>query len=64
MRLHDSSRNRQAAVGGEARAIAHNDLTFQAFDVPDKPGRQLVIYQAEPGSPNICSVVPKFHEFG
>lgn len=48
----------------EARAIAHNDLTFQAFDVPDKPGRQLVIYQAEPVSPNICSVVPKFHEFG
>ncbi|WP_040793515.1 helix-turn-helix domain-containing protein [Nocardia paucivorans] len=26
------------------------DLTFQTFDVRDKPGQQLVIYQAEPGS--------------
>ena len=27
-------------------------LVFQAFDVRDRPGQQLVIYQAEPGSPS------------
>ncbi|MER8004350.1 helix-turn-helix transcriptional regulator [Streptomyces sp. NPDC094149] len=27
-------------------------LTYQAFDVRDAPGQQLVIYQAEPGSPS------------
>ncbi|MFF3821088.1 helix-turn-helix transcriptional regulator [Streptomyces bluensis] len=27
-------------------------LTYHAFDVRDAPGRQLVIYQAEPGSPD------------
>ncbi|MCL6675226.1 helix-turn-helix transcriptional regulator [Streptomyces panaciradicis] len=27
-------------------------LTYQAFDVCDAPGQQLVIYQAEPGSPS------------
>lgn len=26
------------------------DLNFQAFDVRDKPGQQLIVYQAEPGS--------------
>ncbi|BDU03213.1 hypothetical protein IFM12276_62410 [Nocardia sputorum] len=41
----------------EAKELAHPDvgtlsLVFQAFDVRDKPGQQLVIYQAEPGSPS------------
>lgn len=27
-------------------------LTYQAFDVRDAPGQQLIIYQAEPGSPS------------
>ncbi|MFI7664743.1 helix-turn-helix domain-containing protein [Nocardia sp. NPDC049526] len=41
----------------EAKELVHPDvgtlsLTFQAFDVRDKPGQQLVIYQAEPGSPS------------
>lgn len=39
----------------ESKEMVHPDvgplsLTFQAFDVRDKPGQQLVIYQAEPGS--------------
>ncbi|MGW6332488.1 helix-turn-helix domain-containing protein [Nocardia rhamnosiphila] len=41
----------------EAKELLHPDvgalsLIFQAFDVRDKPGQQLVIYQAEPGSPS------------
>ncbi|MFD3745803.1 transcriptional regulator [Nocardia sp. NPDC058633] len=41
----------------EAKELLHPDvgrlsLTFQAFDVRDKPGQQLVIYQAQPGSPS------------
>jgi len=39
----------------EAKNLVHPevgavDLTFQAFDVRDKPGQQLIVYQAEPGS--------------
>ncbi|WP_423247482.1 hypothetical protein [Streptomyces decoyicus] len=41
----------------EAKQLNHPDvgpltLTYQAFDVRDAPGQQLVIYHAEPGSPN------------
>lgn len=41
----------------EAKRFAHPDvgpltLTYQAFDVRDAPGQQLVIYHAEPGSPS------------
>jgi hypothetical protein len=41
----------------DAKELVHPDvgklcLTFQAFDVRDRPGQQLVIYQAEPGSPS------------
>ncbi|GEB52323.1 helix-turn-helix domain-containing protein [Streptomyces cacaoi] len=41
----------------EAKRLHHPDvgpltLTFQAFDVRDAPGQQLVIYHAEPGSPD------------
>ncbi|MFC9841018.1 helix-turn-helix transcriptional regulator [Rhodococcus sp. NPDC127530] len=41
----------------DAKELVHPDvgtlsLTFQAFDVRDKPGQQLVIYQADPGSPS------------
>ncbi|MFF7632880.1 helix-turn-helix transcriptional regulator [Kitasatospora sp. NPDC008050] len=39
----------------EAKHLLHPDvgpltLTYQAFDVRDAPGQQLVVYQAEPGS--------------
>lgn len=41
----------------EAKQLNHPDvgpltLTYQAFDVRDAPGQQLVIYHAEPGSPS------------
>ncbi|MFI0790410.1 helix-turn-helix transcriptional regulator [Streptomyces lydicus] len=41
----------------DAKALNHPDvgpltLTYQAFDVRDAPGQQLVIYHAEPGSPS------------
>jgi transcriptional regulator with XRE-family HTH domain len=41
----------------EAKQFHHPDvglltLTYQAFDVRDVPGQQLVIYHAEPGSPS------------
>ncbi|ARH89093.1 helix-turn-helix transcriptional regulator [Streptomyces sp. MOE7] len=41
----------------DAKQLNHPDvgpltLTYQAFDVRDAPGQQLVIYQAEPGSPS------------
>ncbi|NDZ80088.1 helix-turn-helix domain-containing protein [Streptomyces sp. SID10853] len=41
----------------EAKHLDHPDvgpltLTYQAFDVRDAPGQQLVIYHAEPGSPS------------
>lgn len=41
----------------DAKHFLHPDvgpltLTYQAFDVRDAPGQQLVIYQAEPGSPS------------
>ncbi|MFD7667855.1 helix-turn-helix domain-containing protein [Streptomyces sp. NPDC059788] len=41
----------------DAKHLLHPDvgpltLTYQAFDVRDAPGRQLVIYHAEPGSPS------------
>ncbi|MFI0819465.1 helix-turn-helix transcriptional regulator [Streptomyces sp. NPDC021098] len=41
----------------DAKQLSHPDvgpltLTYQAFDVRDAPGQQLVIYHAEPGSPS------------
>ena len=41
----------------DAKRLHHPDvgpltLTYQAFDVRDAPGQQLVIYHAEPGSPD------------
>ncbi|MBY8883691.1 helix-turn-helix transcriptional regulator [Streptomyces sp. PTM05] len=41
----------------DAKQLVHPDvgrltLTYQAFDVRDAPGQQLVIYHAEPGSPS------------
>ncbi|MGW7079846.1 helix-turn-helix transcriptional regulator [Streptomyces sp. NPDC054866] len=41
----------------DAKQFLHPDvgrltLTYQAFDVRDSPGQQLVIYHAEPGSPS------------
>ncbi|PTR27519.1 helix-turn-helix protein [Rhodococcus sp. OK519] len=41
----------------DAKELVHPDvgamsLTSQAFDVRDRPGQQLLIYQAEPGSPS------------
>lgn len=45
----------------EAKHIHHPDvgpltLTYQAFDVREAPGQQLVIYHAEPGSPSAHSL--------
>jgi len=56
----------------DAKHLLHPDvgpltLTYQAFDVRDAPGQQLVIYQAEPGSPSaralglLCSIHATFH---
>ncbi|MEV7194589.1 helix-turn-helix transcriptional regulator [Streptomyces sp. NPDC093510] len=44
-----------------AKHLLHPDvgtltLTYQAFDVRDAPGQQLVIYHAEPGSPSAQSL--------
>ncbi|MCX5382821.1 helix-turn-helix transcriptional regulator [Streptomyces sp. NBC_00083] len=41
----------------EAKRLLHPEagpltLAYQAFDVRDAPGRQLIVYQAEPGSPS------------
>ncbi|MFG2827354.1 helix-turn-helix transcriptional regulator [Streptomyces sp. NPDC048434] len=43
----------------DAKHFLHPDvgpLTYQAFDVRDAPGQQLVIYHAEPGSPSAQSL--------
>ncbi|MGW7088912.1 helix-turn-helix transcriptional regulator [Streptomyces sp. NPDC054871] len=45
----------------DAKQFLHPDvgrltLTYQAFDVRDAPGQQLVIYHAEPGSPSAQSL--------
>ncbi|GGV66498.1 transcriptional regulator [Streptomyces longisporoflavus] len=45
----------------DAKHLLHPDvgplaLTYQAFDVRDAPGQQLVIYHAEPGSPSAQSL--------
>jgi hypothetical protein len=45
----------------DAKHFIHPDvgpltLTYQAFDVRDAPGQQLVIYHAEPGSPSAQSL--------
>ncbi|MET8978904.1 helix-turn-helix transcriptional regulator [Streptomyces sp. NPDC004539] len=32
--------------------VGHLTLTYQSFDVRDAPGRQLIVYQPEPGSPS------------
>ncbi|WP_328407193.1 helix-turn-helix transcriptional regulator [Streptomyces violaceus] len=45
----------------DAKRFLHPDvgpltLTYQAFDVRDAPGQQLVIYHAEPGSPSAQSL--------
>ncbi|WP_425826160.1 helix-turn-helix transcriptional regulator [Streptomyces fractus] len=45
----------------DAKHFLHPDvgpltLTYQAFDVRDAPGQQLVIYHAEPGSPSAHSL--------
>ncbi|MFI9649344.1 helix-turn-helix domain-containing protein [Streptomyces sp. NPDC052040] len=41
----------------DAKCLLHPDvgpltLTYHAFDVCDAPGQQLIVYQAEPGSPS------------
>ncbi|MBQ0850790.1 helix-turn-helix domain-containing protein [Streptomyces sp. BH-SS-21] len=45
----------------DAKRLLHPDvgpltLTYQAFDVRDAPGQQLLIYHAEPGSPSAQSL--------
>ncbi|MEV0263860.1 helix-turn-helix transcriptional regulator [Streptomyces sp. NPDC050617] len=45
----------------DAKRLLHPDvgplaLTYQAFDVREAPGQQLVIYHAEPGSPSAQSL--------
>lgn len=46
----------------EAKAILHPEvgplsLTYQAFDVRNAPGQQLIIYQAEPGSTSAEAII-------
>ncbi|MCU1404058.1 MAG: transcriptional regulator [Glaciihabitans sp.] len=38
-------------------AVGHLSLTYQAFDVRDSPGLQLVVYLAEPGTPSADALV-------
>ena len=47
----------------DAKHLHHPDvgpltLTYQAFDVRDAPGQQLVIHHAEPGSPSTQALHP------
>ncbi|MEU6716357.1 helix-turn-helix transcriptional regulator [Nonomuraea sp. NPDC046802] len=44
-KTHEPKRFHHAEVG-------HLELTYQAFDVRSAPGQQLVVYQAEAGSPS------------